>query len=118
MTGHRGSRHVCRCIHAGLRQSVHLIVCGGACVRVHPGVCAVLHCLSMCSCMCRHMCGLGLHASVHVGLRIHIHRCKHRCGNGMCRHAHPTLTAPIPQTRRAGCTLQVQCWACREVVKR
>src|SRR6266481_4886340 len=50
--------------------SVHLIACRGACIRVHPGVFAVLHCLSMPSCMCRHMCGLGLRASVHVGLQI------------------------------------------------
>src|SRR6266481_8242141 len=50
--------------------SVHLIVCRGVCVCVHPGVFAVLHCLSMPSCMCRHMCGLRLCASVHVGLRI------------------------------------------------
>src|SRR6266481_8971159 len=50
--------------------SVHLIMCGGACICVHPGVFAVLHCLSMPSCMCRHTCGLGLHVSVHVGLQI------------------------------------------------
>src|SRR6266481_3370817 len=48
--------------------SVHLIACRGACVCVHPGVFAVLHCLSMPSCMCRCTCGLGLRASVHVGL--------------------------------------------------
>src|SRR6266481_6937096 len=50
--------------------SVHLIACRGVCIHVHPGVFAVLHCLSMPSCMCRHTCGLGLHASIHVGLRI------------------------------------------------
>src|SRR6266481_6783018 len=50
--------------------SVHLIACGGVCIHVHPGVCAVLHCLSMPSCMCRCTCGLGLRESVHVGLRI------------------------------------------------
>ena len=52
--------------------SVHLIACGGVCVCVHPGVFAVLHCLSMHSCMCRHTCGLGLRASVHVGLQIRV----------------------------------------------
>src|SRR6266481_3248447 len=98
--------------------SVHLIACRGACICVHPGVFAVLHCLSMPSCMCRHTCGLGLHASaIRTCGPSNFHRCKHRCRNGTCHRAHPTLTAPIPQTQRAGCTPQVKCWACREVVK-